>query len=152
MVSSKASQVKYNTRLALSLSLLPFSFLITCVRPRPFLFSCLIYIPSPDTLHDHILYATVLFTNNNDNEDNGNDNDNEKNNKDRNYYYHYYSAAGILSTSSLSARQLSACSSAYFTRSCAHSWCRRLMWYCDFWKKSNSSRMHSRIKTPRACC
>jgi len=45
-----------------------------------------------------------------------------------------YSEVGIPSTSSLRALQLSACSSAYLTRSWLQSWCRRLMWYWLRWK------------------
>ena len=62
-----------------------------------------------------------------------------------------YSPPGMLSTSSARARQLSACSSAYLTRSCAQSWCSLPMLYWVFWKKRSSSRMHSFMKMPRAC-
>jgi hypothetical protein len=63
----------------------------------------------------------------------------------------YYSPSGMCSSSSLNCFQLSACNSEYFTRSCAQSWFQRLMWNCVFWKKISSSRMHSLMKTPRAC-
>lgn len=51
----------------------------------------------------------------------------------------FHSPRGMFSTSSCSALQLSACSSAYLTRSWLQSWCSLLMWYCDCWKYTNSS-------------
>ena len=64
----------------------------------------------------------------------------------------YDEPTGIFSTSSDNRRQLLACNSAYFTRSWDQSWCNLLTEYWLCWKKRTSSRMHSRIKTPRACC
>lgn len=70
----------------------------------------------------------------------------------RHSYEHPHPPIGMLSSWSLSCLQLSACSSEYFTRSCAQSWFHRLTWYCESWKYVNSSRRHSLTNTPRACC